>query len=353
MNYNNTSFYAQGGYPQQPEQQQPVYQPLRPMMPSASPAQTNNPDSNLKSGGFKFTVYKDEERPHRAGDLVVDRDGEPIEQKRRRGRPRKSEQVINSNEIIRGDEDPNAPVPTAYTYQETTNMLRGTLAQIDQLAAQVKNELDNVTASRTLKSKYNVMVGLSGNLGDILGQKISVIKEINNSISKSNDMDYKREKDRKAAEGVQNDDKYLMDMYNAMIQNPNMVSMQQPSGINATLMNNQIVRADANPQQVQQGGIADAGYLGYISNLTPEQRLMSVEDNPDIKQCVVMDMATGGKSFVWMNLATGQAIPDLPTRDQMFMSDVTINLKDRIAKNLNLSESYPLIVINEDVANNY
>lgn len=360
--YNQSPYYANQSFqPMQPNQmiqQQQNFQSMVPVVPSRpqTPMSMDSTPANIKTGGFKFTVVKEDNRSPRATDIMVDSDGSPIEEtkKRRPGRPRKSEQTTVIGAASAAETQDPANMPTMYTYQETTDMLRGTLVQIDQLATQVKHELDTVSSSKTLKSKYQVMVGLSGNLGDIIGQKITAIKEINNAISKSNEMDYKKEKDRQAAKEGVNDDKYIMDLYNAFIQNPGNVNGRAalgPTGIDATLGSTSIIRSSMDTPQ--QGFAPDNGYLSYVVNMTPEQRLMTLEDNPNIKMCVVFDAASGNKTFQMMDMTTGQAIPGLPVRDQMFMEDTTIDLRNNIAKNINLNETYPLVVINQNVANEY
>ena len=53
-------------------------------------------------------------------------------------------------------------------------------------------------------------------------------------------------------------------------------------------------------------------------------------------------------------MKTGQAVPNMPTMDPMFLEDVEINRQQGIATNRNLKETYPLIVINEDkIASQY
>ena len=37
----------------------------------------------------------------------------------------------------------------------------------------------------------------------------------------------------------------------------------------------------------------------------------------------------------------------------MFMEDTTIDIKNKIARNLNLNESYPLIIVGDSVLNEY
>lgn len=353
-NFNNSPYFNNTGIdliqPNQNIQHSPVYRlpNTQPQLPA-----TSNNEFNVKTGGFKFTVKEDgnASRPSPM-DIPVDR-AEAVENaKKRRGRPRK--EIVDGNSIVRDNEkDKNS---AKYSYQETTDMLKGTLMQIDQLASEVQQEFESVRTNRTLKNKHNVMIGLSENLGTLINTKVNAIRAINDSITKSNDLDYKREKDSKALESSVNDDKYIMDMYNAFIQNP--ASMNRnilgPTAIDATLNNSGIVRLPDNQMEQQpQGYIPDAGYLSYVTNMTPEQRLMSLEDNPNIKMCVIFDAATGNKTFQMMDLSTNQAVPGLPVKDPMFMEDTTIDIKNHIAKNINLGEVYPLIIINEDVVKEY
>ena len=57
--------------------------------------------------------------------------------------------------------------------------------------------------------------------------------------------------------------------------------------------------------------------------------------------------------FQMMNLATGQVIPNVPVYDEMFMADTTLDLKTKTAKNINLNETFPIVVINDDVTSQY
>ena len=343
MNYYNTPFYQ--GMPQQQvapdfSQMRPVQQPMYPAF--VPPVQTG--EDNISAGGFKFTVYKDEQRPARPTDLIIEDDGTPVEApKRKRGRPRKTETALIT------DKAPEVvDTPTIQTYYENTMALQGVVVQVDSLMEGVAS----VTGTGLIKE--SIRVTLSQEKIDAINAKITAIKEINNSISKSNEMDYKREKDAKAIQGSQNDDKYIMDMYNAFIQNPiGAKSPLGPTAIDAALIGNpSIVRAEINPQS-QQGFSPDTGYLSYVTNMTPEQRMMALEDNPDIKQVVVYDAATNNKTFQVMNMATGQVVTGVPVRDQMFMEGVTIDLKNKVAKNIDLNEIYPLVIINENIVNEY
>lgn len=334
---------------QQRMQQQPVQQAKA----------VDTPDVTIE-GGHLFTIKKDND----PDDKTITTDGSTITSKQKTSRKKKESTdmaTVDPNKIVRADGEV-VETPTINTYFETAQLLKTSMMQIDAVSNEIKSELDNVRNSRTMKGKYNVMVGLAGNLSDLMEAKISAIKELNNCISKSNDMDYKREKDRKDAQGAVNDDKVLMDMYTAFVQNPGNINANNnsqnsymtpigPTAMAATLPNMNIVRAsaDSNYDQTKQ----NQDYANYIANMSPQMAQMIYEQNPDIKQCVVFDAATGAKWFQVTNIKTGQPIPNMPVHDMMFMEDTVLDLRNHIAKNNNLHETYPLIIINEKTANSY
>lgn len=242
-------------------------------------------------------------------------------------------------------------MPTAYTYAETTNMLRNTLGQTDSLNAELMQEFTNVKHNRTMKNKYNVLVGISENVATLLNTKVSIIKEINNSISKSNDLDYRKYKDTRAAQAEMNDDKYVADMYRSFVNNP-MMNPAQPNypSIDPSMFGSGVVRATT-PMELQGNMPVDVQYMNYRSNLTPEQNSWMYEDNPAIQQVLVFDDATGNKFFQYMNVTTGEVIPNMPTYDMNIVEDCTVDRDHMIAKNTNLNQTFPLVIINENKVN--
>lgn len=332
-----------------PQQQVPVQQ-----APAINPIALETPKI-VSSGNSFFSVIKDGSSDTAL--IPVDNgivDGE-TEAKKRRGRPRKDSAMTD---IVRGSDTSPAQsiedIPTAYTYIETTNMLRDTLGQIDSLNMELMQEFENIKHNRTMKNKYQVMVGISENVGALISNKISAIREINSSISKSNDMDYKKDKDRRAATAAMDDDKYIADLYRSFIQNPmnNAPQVQLPQ-VDPAIFGSSIVRADLKSGDYAAGGPVDVGYLSYLSNMSPEQNLMRYEGNSNVKQVVVYDASSGNKFFQMMDMSTGQVIPNVPVYDQMFMEDTTIDLNAKIARNTNLNEIFPLVIINEGVTNQY
>jgi len=370
----NSPFYAQ--HAALPLGATPVYQaPNQPMMqnPFGAPGGMRTPIQ--QPGQQKMVDPRQFETPQivssgssafsfKAKPSTIKVDVEPSDQevankKRSPGRPKKES---GNTPIITGEED-TTPAnstsgqiidnPTAYSYYETTGLLRETLGQIDSLNSELMQEFQMVRNNRTMKNKYNVLVGLSENVGSLLSNKISAIREINSSISKANDLDYKRYKDAKAAQAAIDDDKYIADLYKSAMANPQMnpVSPIMPQ-IDPAMFGSGIVRAQM-PMDIIGGQPVDTSYLNYQSRLTPEQNMWRYEDNPAVQQVLVMDDATGNKFFQFMNTQTGEVIPNMPTYDENILADTTVDRDRMIAKNTNLNQTFPLVIINQGPASAY
>lgn len=315
------------------------------------------PDQTILAGGYGFTIIDDNKPMQDKHVLSVPVDIPDTSTRRRGGRRKKDElEEVNSTDIVRveGTVEEN---PTIYNYMQTTNMLRETLEQIDCVASDMKEELDSARLNRTMKNKQNYIVGLGGNLVSLLNARATVIREINNAISKSVELDYRKEKDRKAAEGAANDDKYIMDLYTSFIRNPmGQDNSLAPNAIDtavSSINGSGIIRSPLQSTQPADGQPMDIGYLNYLNRLTPEQNMMFYEQDPNVKTVVVFDASTGNKFFQVMNVATGQVIPNVPVLDNRFMEDTYIDVKNKVATNNNLHESYPVIVINDNVTKEY
>jgi hypothetical protein len=223
-------------------------------------------------------------------------------------------------------------------------MLKQTVTQLDILAIEAKKDLDVIRAAKTLKGKYNYASLITGNLSQILSTKVAAIREINSSIRTSNDLDYKKLKDIRATEN-QDDDKYIMDLYNAFIMNPNTqntgTNILGPSTSQMTIQGNGIVRANEDA--------IDMGYNNYINNRTPEQNMVRYENNPNVKEVLLYDQLTGSKHFAVMDVSTNQVIDNVPTYDDaIFLPGTTVDIRNRIARNIDINKTFPLVILNED-----
>lgn len=301
-----------------------------------------------------FTVIPDGQDMPNILDSDTAVQGKIAEAKKKTTRAKKEPVAkVNGSEIVRADDNKEAQeLSTMYNYAQTVSLLGQTLDQVDMIAGELKDEFDAAKNNRTLKNKHNYIIGLAESMGQLLNTKAAIIREINNSITKSVELDYKKEKDRMAIAGAANDDKYLMDLYNAFITNPTNAQSSKlmgPSAINSsisTIDGNSIVRSPLAAANPAPDGITDIGYLNYLSRITPEQNMMAYEKDPNVKTVVVYDASNGQKFFQVMNLATGQVVPNVPVLDNRFLDDTVIDISNNIAKNNNLRETYPLVVIN-------
>ena len=259
--------------------------------------------------------------------------------KKRNSRKKESTAIVKAE----GEVVPTV-VETISSYNETNNILRETIGEIDVLTLEIKGELDKVRASKTLKSKYNYISQLSGNLGMMLNTKVAAVRELNTSIKNSNELDYKRQKDMNAIND-QNNDLAIQNLYNAFISNP---STQGAGGMNMLGPSTMEMSVAGSTGIVRSNGNSlDTAYDNFKSNMSPEVNRMILESNPNIKDVVVYDQATGNKYFDVIDMTTHQSVPNVPVRDAMFLEDCVIDTNNRIARNVNLNEVYPLVILNE------
>lgn len=231
------------------------------------------------------------------------------------------------------------------SYNETNSMLRGSIMQIDTLNADVNEQFRVVKDSRTLKGKYTYMTNLAGTSSALLATKISAIKEMNNIISNCQKLELQRAKDNKASLMEANDDKRMMDMYQAFINTPvgtipGAGMMVTPSITDLTLASNEFNQFDIT-----------STVAPVQDPLSPEQIRMRMESNPNIKEVVVYDANTGNKYFDVIDGSTGQSVPNYPRSGDFLLDDTTINLAGGVARNANVDKNWPLVVIGNNGAN--
>lgn len=344
MQYN----YAQPGINMAPQQK--VVDPRVFDTPKIVMDEEDTVAIDFTASGKGSSVIKVDNTP----DMVL-----PAETSSKRGRKKKEVVSVNTETVTDkpSTQSVNGTVeetPTSYSYMETTGLLKETLFQIDVINNELMNEFEDVRSNRTLKNKYMMLVGLSQNIGSLIGNRIQAIKEINNSIAKSNDLDYKKYKDFKAAQSNMTDDKYIADVYQSMINNPaNLPNQPNVAMPNPSLYSSGVIRTSILPENISSSNPVDYGYMNYVSNLTPEQNLMRFENDPNVKQVIVYDASNGSRFFQYMNLATGEVINNMPVYNEQIMEDTTLDIKNKIGKNININETFPIIVINDNITSQY
>lgn len=266
----------------------------------------------------------------------------------KRKKPKKEEvyKYDCDNDEKRSSSKLKANEPYSKTYKETQSLLKDTIAEIDGISRTVSAHLSKLNNSASVRN-YKYITDLTNTQAALLNSKIAAIREMNSAITNSNRLDLNRAKDLKL-EDKQDNDKYIMDLYNALINTPinnGGVSRLGPSMIEST------TRVD--DRQYMPFGEDDYGYNSYMKNMSPEQNRMFMESNPNIQTVVVYDQSTGDKKFDVVDVRTNEHIPNMPTPDKSFLEDMTISFKTMTAKNTNTSITYPLVVIGEDPISNF
>ena len=276
---------------------------------------------------------------------------------KRRGRPPKhknespifvpanSDTLNNSLPFVQTNE------PYINTYGETNGMLKTSIAQIDMLSGEIKNDIDSVRSSKTLKNKYTYITDLTGTESSLLSAKISAIREINSSITHAHDLDIKRIKELKlsAAQDEQNDDKKIMDMYSAFVNTP--VGIYGSAPQLAPPIQDMTMAGVANMIRAEIGGEnADVGQMQYMNNLSPEQNRMRLEGNPNVQTVVVFNQETGQRFFDVIDVTTGQSVPNYSRPDAFLLENTTIDVNRGVARNTDIDQTYNLVVIGNNNA---
>ena len=274
-----------------------------------------------------------------------------VEQPKKQSKRRKkknddydTEQVITSDGK-RELRDHETNEPYINKYKETNAILKQAIAQVDIGLAEMNADINAIRASKTMRKKYDYLAAINGTMGNFISNKISAARELNNTITKANELELKRMREI-AMSNEQNDDKAIMDMYQAFVNTPVGTPGYSPLGPTSLDMT---VAGGINGSNIGN----DSGYDDYLSNMTPTQHMMMLESNPDVKQVVVLDKATGRMAFDVVNMKTGQSVPNVEKRDSMFLADLYIDERNQIARDSNLGISYPLITINNKALDEY
>lgn len=276
--------------------------------------------------------------------VVIKATEPPAEPKRKRGRPRKKDTEEQPEAIVM-DKPRELPMcqsnePYINTYEDTNGMLRNAIDEIDCMNLCVAKDLETIRSSKTMKNKYNYISDLTGISSNLIGTKITAIRELNKSKTDSHNLELKRMKDISATQAAETDDnKYIMDMYNAFVQTP---VGNIPSGF----MPNQMDFQSGSGNMIPLQGPSQP----QPQNLTPAQNRMRLDvTNPNIKVVVVYNNATGEKHFDAMDVVTMERIPNYPLPSEMFLKDTVPYVNEGVARNVNLDQTYPLVVVNNNI----
>lgn len=225
----------------------------------------------------------------------------------------------------------------ARSFSETNNLIRGTIAQADELSDCIKQDIDDVRASKTLKNKYTYITNLTGSASSVLSMKIAAIKELNASIGQVHRLELDRLKALKSDEkDKENDDMRMMDIYSAFVNTP--VGVYAPPAPSAADLTVGVNGGSMSSVEMGSGGNYPNG------GLTAEQNRMRMESNPNIQVVVRYDQSSGQRAFDVIDRSTGQSIPNYPRPDNFLLEDTTIDIHGGIARNRNINTVWPLLI---------
>ena len=298
------------------------------------------------------------------GDVVVD----PTPPKKR-GPGRPSTKNTNANQytdFIRAD---NKKKPTSLEeqyekgYTQTVGLLAGAIQQTQSIYENIETELQNYRKNRAYggKSRMMQMTELMNTQMSVVNTKINAIRELNNVRNKINDLVMRKtQMDKDAID--ENSDKAVMDAYYAMINASQygLTPMQAPlapstlnTGVNMsgqTIPTSMISGASIIPANPDSAPAADPSFDAYKANLTPVQRKMILDNDPNIKTVVVYDQGSGNKYFDVVNVQTGQSVPGVTRPAEFLLDNMRIDARNGIAVNSNVNQTYPLVIVGSRVA---
>lgn len=270
-------------------------------------------------------------------DMNEDTTKKPASKKRTR---KKSTDLATTTEISRSNAEnlqyANAlEEPYARSFAETQNALKCTVIQTDELLNRINEDIEAVRSSKTLKNKYVYLTNLTGSASSLIGAKLQGIREMNTTIKSCHELELKRQQALHMDKAEQNDDMKMMAMYDAFVNAP--VGVYQ----NASVNNRPTTVAD----MVGMHGVTITGGDMSTTEMTPEQNRMRLENNPNIQEVVKFNQSTGERFFDVVDKTTGASIPNYPRPDSFLLNDTTIDVRAGIARNRNIDQVWPLIVI--------
>ena len=261
--------------------------------------------------------------------------------------------VDGDNKSDRPLNDFESNTPYMEKYKETNAILRSAIQQLDYGLSELQMDAEKIRTSNNRK-KYDYLALIHGNMGSYLGNKISAARELNNTITKCNDLECKRYKELKMLDANKDDTKEIMDTYQAFVSMP-VSSMGNygnigPSTLDMTLNSGMVNGIDIGMNGAVQ---ANSGYDNYVRNMTPQQKRMALETNPDVQEVIVYNRDTGARYFEVMNVRTGEVIPNVDKTDMMLMDEFELDLTNNIARSVNMNISMPIITIGGGTINEY
>lgn len=274
--------------------------------------------------------------------------------KPKRGRPKKTVTAKTESDIAKDVKTPmNSNMPYFTTYTVPTQILTHTAMEIDELSAKLKNDLDMVRASKSMRKKYDYITTLSGNLGQLYANKISVARELASEITNSHRLELNKHKELSSVVN-EDDDKKLADMFNAFLNAPMGAFPTANKSVPAQFLN---MPSGGIPISAVDGTLNvmddEAGFNNYMNNLSPAQQSMMMSANPNIETVLVYDQTSHNKWFEVIDTRTGESIPNAEVPAQFILDGCVVDIRNGIARNTQLNKTYKLKLVGTRLADEF
>ena len=276
---------------------------------------------------------------------------EEVPKKKKRGRPPKEDTkgMVRVEESQRELNPLETNTPYINSYKATSNQLKATVAGIDTMVAQIHNDLMMVRNSKTLRRKYDYICELAGTEAGLISNRIAAIREINNTITNAHKLEMTRAKESNAMGlAIKDDDKAIMDMYNAYINTPmGMVSAPpQMVTMNSVIAAPTLAAMPINTQaSISTESADDAAFEQFKASQPVELGSIAMERNPNIKNVVVYNQETADKYFDVIDITTGQSVPGVTRPGAFLLRDMEIDIRNGIARNVQMNMDFPLVLV--------
>lgn len=233
-------------------------------------------------------------------------------------------------------EDPMANNPYMHSFDRTNALLEGAIMQTDQLSAEIKGDIDEVRASKTLKGKHTYLTNMTATSATLISTKIAAIKELNSNIVQAHKLELDHLKNVRDAEKDQSDDSRMMELYKSFVNTP--VGSYSSPNVFPT-----VAEGLAGATNGSIAGVT-IGNFGQEDQLTPEQMRMRLESDPNIMTVVRFNQETGERRFDVINRLNGGSVPNYPRPDPFLLDDTIIDIHAMSARNKNLDIVWPLVL---------
>lgn len=243
----------------------------------------------------------------------------------------------------------NVPYQQAYTEDEAA--LDEVIAQVNMLALETMGDMQTIRNSRTIKSKYGLLIGLTENATALINTKMAAIRDKIKIKDTVNNLELKRLKDTKIDAAAQDENVRLQQMYAAFVNAPASVVSGQGGAMSAlgpTPMNMMMNSVSPIQQAIIGDETTSSDVDAWQNSLDPSQRRMMLIANGRLDVVVMYDENSGMRRYAAIDKQTGNELQGVELPDPNTAYDLDIHISPSSgnwAKDNRINKIYPVILV--------